>query len=257
MDRRVFIASTCALPFAAKAQVKDISDAINKAGRLRMLSQRMDKAWFALAMGSEKTRAPPVLAQSIALFDDQLQDLKAFAPQTEIKETYGKLEAAWQPYKDALKSANPSKATAANLLQLDAKVLSLAHQGTVQYEAASGKPVGKLVNMAGRQRMLSQRIAKFYFAASMDVEQRIALAEIAKARTEFLAALEVLRNAPEATQHIRDELVLADAQWIFFDNAIKSLQTEGAKPHALSNVFVSSENLLSVMDKITGMYAAI
>jgi hypothetical protein len=36
-----------ALP-CAQAQVVDLSDAINKAGRQRMLSQRMGKAWLAL-----------------------------------------------------------------------------------------------------------------------------------------------------------------------------------------------------------------
>ena len=35
------------------------------------------------------------------------------------------------------------------------------------------------------------------------------------------------------------------------------MQISGAKARALSDVFVTSENLLSVMDRVTGMYAAI
>ena len=150
----------------------------------------------------------------------------------------------------------PGKGGAGAVLAADARVLALAHQGTVQYEAASGKPVGKLVNIAGRQRMLSQRMAKFYLAATLPVDAATANAEIAKARGEFLAAMDVLRNAPEATVRIREELQLADGQWVFFDSALKKMQP-GTTGKPLSDVFVSSENLLAVMDRVTGLYSAV
>jgi hypothetical protein len=135
-------------------------------------------------------------------------------------------------------------------------VLALAHQGTQQYEAVMGRPVGKLVNVAGRQRMLSQRMAKFYYAATLPVDPSAAVTEIGKARTEFLAAMTMLRDAPEATARIRDELSLADGQWFFFDQALQRVQSgaaASAKP--MSDVFVTSENLLSVMDRVTELYA--
>ncbi len=171
-------------------------------------------------------------------------------------DTYGKLEAAWSDYKATLVGSAPGKGGAGAVLAADARVLALAHQGTVQYEAASGKPVGKLVNIAGRQRMLSQRMAKFYLAATLPVDAATANAEIAKARGEFLAAMDVLRNAPEATVRIREELQLADGQWVFFDSALKKMQP-GTTGKPLSDVFVSSENLLAVMDRVTGLYSAV
>ena len=88
------------------------------------------------------------------------------------------------------------------------------------------------------------------------VDAATATAEITKARTEFLAATEVLRNAPEATARIREELQLADGQWVFFDSALKRLQP-GTSGKPLSDVFVASENLLAVMDRVTGLYSAI
>jgi hypothetical protein len=55
MQRRQSIAwlgSLLVLPaLPARAQVLDLNDAINKAGRQRMLSQRMAKAYLALGQG--------------------------------------------------------------------------------------------------------------------------------------------------------------------------------------------------------------
>ena len=97
MQRRNFITTAGAVALAglgalpAWAQVTDLNDAINKAGRQRMLSQRMGKAWLALVHGVEPTAAQQVLDKSMALFDRQLAELKAFAPSAEIRDTYGKL----------------------------------------------------------------------------------------------------------------------------------------------------------------------
>lgn len=256
MQRRHLLLLAAVTPLGVNAQVSDLADAINKAGRQRMLSQRMGKAWLAMVHQTEGRIASTVLDKSMALFDRQLTELKAFAPSPEIRETYASLEAAWSDYKAALVGAAPSKAGAAAVLRADARVLGLAHQGTLQYEAAMGRPVGKLVNIAGRQRMLSQRMAKFYYAATLPVDSATAVAEIGKARSEFLTAMGVLRQAPEATARIREELALADGQWLFFDQALQRVQSGAAataKP--LSDVFVTSENLLSVMDRVTDLYA--
>ena len=258
LNRRTLIVAAVGLPLlSVHAQVNDLGDAINKAGRQRMLSQRMGKAWLALVHKTESAAAQGVLDKSMALFDRQLVELKAYAPSNDIRDTYVKLEGAWSDYKTALVGVTPGKPGAAAVLQADARVLALAHQGTVRYEAASGRPVGKLVNVAGRQRMLSQRMAKFYFAATLPVDASTAATEIGKARTEFLSAMDLLRNAPEATDRIRDELKLADGQWFFFDQALQRMQSAGASPKPLSDVFVTSENLLSVMDRVTGLFAAI
>lgn len=263
MQRRALLVWTAAVVGSSyslslvHAQVSDLNDAINKAGRQRMLSQRMGKAWLALVLGIEPPTAQRVLDGSLALFDRQHVELKAYASTPELKDTYQKLETAWGDYKTALVGAAPSRSTAAQVLSADAKVLALAHQGTVQYEKLSDKPVGKLVNIAGRQRMLSQRMGKFFMAAAMGVDKDNAVAEMNKAKAEFVAALETLRNAPEATAKIKEELQLADQQWLFFDTALKRLEQAGANPKALADVWFTSENLLNVMDKVTGLYAAL
>ncbi|MFN3376628.1 MAG: type IV pili methyl-accepting chemotaxis transducer N-terminal domain-containing protein [Burkholderiaceae bacterium] len=260
MHRRTLLhglaATVVAHTAAARAQVRDFNDAVNKAGRQRMLSQRMGKAWLTLVHKPDHDSARAVLDQSMALFDRQLVELKAFAPNAQIQGTYAQLETAWSAYKLALVGSVPAKTGAETLLAADARVLALAHQGTVQYEAAAGKPVAALVNIAGRQRMLSQRMAKFYLAALLPAQQQVATAEIAKARTEFLAALEQLRTAPQATDRIRETLQLAQGQWVFFDAALQRLQPGAQSARQIAEVFTASENLLTSLDRVTGLYAA-
>jgi len=109
--------------------------------------------------------------------------------------------------------------------------------------------------MAGRQRMLSQRTAKFYLSQCWGASVPEQVKELNAARKEFAQALTALATAPQATPAIKQELQLAQQQWIFFDNALSRINdASGITQHA-TEVFASSENILKVMDKVTGMYS--
>jgi hypothetical protein len=253
LSRRATLVALASATLPVSAQVRDLNDAINKAGRQRMLSQRMVKAWLALGQKIEDARVDKVLGDSLALFDRQLVELRAFAPTETIRKTYDQLDAEWAALKSALVGASPSQSAGPNLLALDAKVLALAHQGTQQLEQHGGKPVGRLVNVAGRQRMLSQRMAKFHLALAWKVPAPDAFKQIETARGEFVAGLETLAAAPETTAAIQEQIAMARQQWIFFNSALNRSQTPDARD--AKHVFVASENILQVMDHITGLYA--
>lgn len=250
--RRTFLVGVATAPWASVwAQIGDLGDAINKAGRQRMLSQRMAKAYLCLGQQVQATSAAKVLEQSMALFDRQLVELKAYAPSPAIRDTYAQLEEKWSEYKTILVGVAPTAANAQKLLALDASVLALAHTGTAQLEQVSGRNAGKLVNIAGRQRMLSQRMAKYYLALVWGVDAPVATAELEKAKQEFTAGLQTLLSAAENTPEIKQELALAEGQWIIFGASVN------ARPSltGANNVFVTSENILTVMDKVTNLYA--
>jgi len=235
---------------ALRGEVIDLNDAINKAGRQRMLSQRLGKAYLAIVQNVEGPLAQQVLEKSMALFDRQLVELKTFAPAGEVRETYVALESAWSGYKGALIGTAPTRAGVAPMLADAARVLALAHKGTVQLEALSARPAGKLVNIAGRQRMLSQRAARAFFLVAAGHDTPAVRKQLEVARAEFVQGLATLQGAPISTPSIRNELDLAKSQWLFYDAALG----KAANPDTLQAVATTSERIFEVMDNLTSMY---
>jgi len=236
----------------AGAQITDINAAVNKAGRQRMLSQRMAKLYLQIGQNIDADRSQRLLDGSLALFDRQLVELKNYAPTAPIKETYQKLEKTWGDYKDVLVGAAPNPQNARKVVALSDEVLTLAHQGAMQLEKHGGTTSARLVNVAGRQRMLSQRMSKIYQARAWNVASPTSAGELEQVRKEFLAGLAELEEAGVNTPAIRDVLTLGRQQWLFFDSALKG---QGNDQHLLGmNVATTSERILEAMDTVTAMY---
>lgn len=242
------IAAPVAVPAAAEP-VMSIAQAINKAGRQRMLSQRCAKAWLMQALAVTPDAAAELLQSSMRLFDTQMQELSRLQPTAEVQTALVQLAADWQSYRAAL-LVPPSPDSAAQLYTRNEAVLSAAHAATLAYERSSGTQVGRLINVAGRQRMLSQRMAKFVFFARYGVEAKASAEALAVAQEEFVKALDLLKAAPQNTAQINNELALADQQWFFFQNALG----EGNSPKTLKTVATTSERILEQLNLVVGLY---
>jgi len=235
----------------AQAQIANINDAINKAGSLRYTANRLAKVYFQIGMGVEVDRSRRILDSQVAMYDRRVVELKNYSPTPEIKATYLALEKAWGDYKDLLVGAKPNQEAGRRMIEVSEEVVTIANKATGQLAAHSGTASGKLVNISGRQRMLSQRIAKYAQAMAWGVAPADARDEIAKSRAEFVQMLGELTSAPINTQQIKDELELGKQQWMFFDAALTG---RGDKKANSINVATTSERILEVMDNVTGMY---
>ncbi|CAN5826455.1 hypothetical protein BH11PSE12_BH11PSE12_14290 [soil metagenome] len=238
------------------AQVSGVADAINKAGRQRMLSQRLAKCYLQIGMDIDTEHSKKTLDLSLALFERQLAELRNFAPSADIKSAMLDMDASWLQYKQLLAGKTPNKRDGKSLIALSEDVLFMADKITVQLEKYAGTASGQLVNLSGRQRMLSQRMAKYYQAAQWDIAPVDGSSKLAATRKEFIAGLAALNNAPGNTVKMKEELAMAQQQWVFFDNAIALPQTQDPKARriAATNVATTSERLLEIMDKVTAMY---
>jgi hypothetical protein len=241
----------------AQAQVSNIADAINKSGRQRMLSQRMAKAYLQIGLDVDLERSKKILDLSLSTFDRQAAELRAFAPTPEIKSAMLEMEKTWATYKELLVGKTANKHDAKAIMSVSEEMLRMNDSITSQLEKHAGTNAGQLVNLAGRQRMLSQRMAKYYQAAQWGVIPADGNAKLDAARKEFIASMSILNNAPNNSARIKEELTMAQQQWLFFDNAIKQTEDTKGRNMAATNVATTSERLLEIMDRVTGLYQQI
>lgn len=223
--------------------------AINRSGRMRALSQRMSKAYTQMALGILPEKASEIIISSQAVIQRNIRELQALNGSQELNQTLSSLDVEMKKMNESL-STNPLKNNALNISNLSDNVLAGAERSTKMFEALAKSSGAKIVNLAGRQRMLSQRAAKYYMLIQAGFDSKPVRAEMDKSRGEFTAALEVLTNAPISTPSIRQDLELAKQQWGAFQVSLGM----APNPTMLRNVATTSERLLEVMDSLTNQY---
>ena len=241
---------TC-LGFAAAcaADSLDFATAIDKAGRQRMLTQRITKTYMQIGLGAKIEQSREQLRQAIELFEEQHSELKSFASTVELNEALLVIEALWEPFKGTALT-EPNKTTARRLNEMDDRLLDACESVVYLFQDIADTDYTNVVNMAGRQRMLSQRLAKFYMALASDLGSPSMLSRIDRAKNEFMGALVNLKRAPLNTPAIAAKLEEVEQQWLWLESSLDI----GEAYYPLL-VVDASEKILELMDTVTGMYA--
>ena len=239
------------------AEIESLSQAINESGRLRMLSQRMAKAYLLKAMDVQPAKAEKQYSASLNKFEQNLVDLKVFSQtlstNTAIEVSLGIIEKEWQVYKSELSKPN-TKETASSILALSDRTLMACEELVSQLEKVAQRQSARWVNLSGRQRMLSQRIAKFYSAISLSGETTTYSPELQKAVEEFEAALNQLLSSPDNTKFVQHKLKKVQTQWNFSKQGFKLLDSGSSTPLVIS---MTTETILKQMNDITALYEEI
>lgn len=234
-------------PASAKAAASAAGELINESGRLRMLAERMGKAYAQIALNVMPDKAREQLAQSQKRFEDNLAFVGRAINTPELKTAFDAVSAAYRNYAAAL-ATPPTKASVLAVHRLTERVVADADRLTAAFDAQALVATAKIVNVSGRQRMLAQRMARMYFAAALNGEKN----DIEKVRIEFRNALATLEGAPLSDPDIKRELELAKTQWLFLDQALQGI---GDVNNNIRNVATTSERLLETMDNLTSLYS--
>lgn len=235
---------------AAQAQIA-VSTAINRIARYRALSQRIAKAYTQLQLAVLPDQATSVMASARKLVRSGFEDLASVPWPADLAQQITEVHKSVDTLEALLVMPPTLQSVAAVAAQAD-RMLAVANTATEAFEKSSKASTAKLVNLAGRQRALSQRLAKNYFLLATGGDFKGARAQLASDADEFHKAMATLASAPLSTPAIRDELALGDGQWLFFSAALQ----RKADARGLADVATTSERLLEVTDRLTNLYDA-
>jgi len=228
----------------------DYGDLINKAGRQRMLTQRVAKSYFQIGLGANPDLSREQLQRAIELFESQHAELRRRVPNAAIAGGLAVVDELWGPFKETA-IAQPSAEQAGIIIELDGPLLAACEHVAQLIERVSGKAYTRFVNISGRQRMLSQRLAKLYMVRASGLGAPWVLSEIDKARNEFSGALSTLKAAPENSATLKELLARVAEQWLWLESAL-TMEGDAFYPLIVND---ASEKILVLMERVTDLYA--
>ena len=237
------------LAIAANSQSKHVTHVMNSVSELREISQEVVKDYISLGAEVEHEMARHEIDEGIALFEDHLFELEDYDETTQIVAQLEKLEEIWMPMRLILvREPDKTKAPAlithsTELMQEADKLLGLIEDQVKFHEA-------KLVNLASREAVLSQRVAMLYIAKYWDINYTNLEKDFKEAKNEFSNDLKELLAATQNTPAIIKQLKRVESEWEFAQETMH-FDSKELNP---SIIFVSTHQIMKRMDKVTHLY---
>lgn len=216
------------------------ADSVNRAGQLRMLSQRVIKLVLLQVCGVAAPLQHERMADSVARIDANLAWLGKNLSQPTFGDLLGPVVRTWKQLKKAL-NAPASSWQQQTMDELAEALLQGAEHLTSSLECAGAVAPLRVLNVAGRQRMLSQRYAKYALQ-----QDPLGMAE---ARTMMEQGLAYLQGIPLSTPEIREALIAAAHGW----QQMLAGAGAGAEhgPGGQAPIAAASEDLLDVYEQLS------
>lgn len=207
---------------------------INLSGRQRMLTQKMSKEMLLIYLGVEPKQNRAELGKSAILFSDTLRGLINGDPKQRLPETsdhailaqLGMVNTLWQDFSENVLSALSGQVDEGLIQQMAAQnlpLLSEMNKAVYMYEEAAGadlKTLAPVVNLSGRQRMLSQKMTKEYLLIAAGINKAENQKSLQQTVALFDKTLKGLRDGdagqrlPGTTQpDIRAQLDVVAQRW--------------------------------------------
>jgi len=246
----VFFAAAVIFSSAEAIEIKNLAEAVNEAGRQRMLTQRMLKDYAMIGIGNTFGNPKEDLGKVMKMFDDHLKGLAAFAKDAETKKSLEEQMRLWQPLQQMLKE-EPSKEKASLLQEKLDELLKAADTTTRLFAAQTGKKSGEIINISGRQRMLSQRMANLYMLKVWGMNDSRFKERMDAAMKLFSDSLKRLMESDLNSEEINTLLARVKKNFMFFE-----VMNRSSSKFIPSLIYKKSNEILKDMNTVTGLYAS-
>ena len=229
-------------------EIKDLSHAVDVSGKQRMFTQRMLKDYAMVGLENNFGNPDEDLKKIMTAFENHLDSLIGFNTDKATGESLEKVKVLWGPIKVALNEA-PSKDQVGKMQEDLEALLKQSNEAVGLFAKQTGKASGEIINISGRQRMLSQRMASLYMLKVWGVDDPQFKKKMDGALTLFKTSQEKLLASEMNTPEITILLKKSKKSFIFFEMMNKS-----KSKFIPTLIYKKSNDILRDMNTVTGLY---
>lgn len=235
-----------------KTVITDTVKLINLAGKQRMLSQRIVKNYLYAGNHIATVKAEKQLQESLAQLKKAHRTLTRSITNPEIKNLLDFVKMSTEDFSE-ISNEEFTMNSAQLVIDLSESMLEGSQYVVDSLKDAAKIKESKIVGIAGRQRMLAQRIAKYYIAYQSGIKDKNTIHQMSKAVKMFAASHEKLMknstNSPEINRKLNQVGRLWKIVYKFYLNIEK-----GGLPLI---VFNTTDDITNKMNTITKLYVAL
>jgi len=222
---------------------------IDMAGKQRMLSQRMAKDYMYKGNKVATSKADKQLKLSLREFSTAQKKLLNSINDAEIKNLLAFVEMSVDEFKDI--TNQPFDMDNAQLaLDLSESILEGSQYVVDSFKNSIKHKESEIVAKSGKQRMLSQRIAKYYIAYQSGIKDKNTVDQMKEAVKQFTANHNALMANATNTTTINQKLNKVNKLWKIVYKFYLGIE-KGGLPFI---VFTTTDDITGKMDEITKLY---
>jgi len=248
--RNIFLLFLIAGSFVSAIEIKNLSEAVDVAGKQRMYTQRMLKDYAMIGLQNSFGNPQEDLKKIMANFENHLDSLIAFNTEAKTGESLQKVKKMWGPIKAALNEP-PQKEKAGKMQEDLEALLKQSNEAVGLFAKQTGKASGEIINISGRQRMLSQRMASLYMLKVWGVDDPQFKEKMNKSMKLFKDSLHRLMQSDMNTPEITALLKKAEKSFKFFE-----IMNKSQSKFIPALIYKKSNEILKDMNTATGLYAS-
>lgn len=244
--------STEPVPVVNAAVQADTIKLIDIAGRQRMLSQRMAKDYMYVGNKVAVNKASKQLKTSQKEFLEAHNKLVNSINNEEIKNLLAFVQMSSEDFEVMAKESFDTD-NAQLILDLSESMLEGSQYVVSSLREALNIKASKIVDDSGRQRMLSQRIAKYYIAYQSGIQDKNTVDQMKAAVKLFSESHEILMTNATNTPEINRKLNEIDKLWKIVYKFYLNIE-KGGLPLI---VFSTTDKITTKMNEVTKLYVEI